>query len=352
MPSSAILFARSAGLESVWPFVAERLESRLSEIGEVRVLPAESAPLCEQTSLAEVAAIALFGGKLTPACVAAAGELRAVGGVWDNAGHGLPVSELFARDVAMIDATRAWAPSVAETALALALCALRQIPQWHGRMARGEPLWHFPYQQFCDDPRFVNGELGSRTVGVVGLGQIGSRVARWCRALGSHVFGYDPYIPEERCRAWGVVPVELDRLVERSEVVFVAVPPTPSARHLLDRERIGRLRHGALVVIVTRAHAVEMAALRQRLLADELFGAFDVYDVEPLPVDDPLRGRSNVVHTPHIAGRTRDANHRVADLIADDFARILRGEAPMAALTPDAIRVRTGEPVEELAVRR
>jgi D-3-phosphoglycerate dehydrogenase len=351
MPSSTILFARSAGLESVWPFVAERLESRLSEFAEVRVLPAEPAPLREQTSLADVAAIAHFGGKLTPGCLEAAPGLRAVGGVWDNAGHGLPVSALFEREVALIDATRAWAPSVAETALALALCALRQIPQWHGKMTRGEPLWHFPYQQFCDDPRFVNGDLGSRTVGVLGLGQIGSRIARWCRALGSHVFGYDPHVPDERCRAWGVVPLDLDRMVERSEVVFVAVPPTPSARHLLDRARIGRLRHGALVVVVTRAHAVEMAALRERILADELFGAFDVYDVEPLPPDDPLRGRANVVHLPHIAGRTRDANLRVADVIADDFARILRGEVPVATLTREAIQVRTGMPAEQPALQ-
>jgi phosphoglycerate dehydrogenase-like enzyme len=92
---------------------------------------------------------------------------------------------------------------------------------------------------------------------------------------------------------------------------------------------------------VTRAHAIDMVALRERILADELAGAFDVYDIEPLPPDDLLRGRPNVVHTPHIAGRTRDANLRVADVIADDFARILRGEPPRAALTPEAMRVRT-----------
>jgi phosphoglycerate dehydrogenase-like enzyme len=142
-------------------------------------------------------------------------------------------------------------------------------------------------------------------------------------------------------RGWGVEPVTLDRLVDESEVLFVLVPPTPSAKHLLNRERIGRLRKGALVVAVTRAHAIDMVALRERILADELAGAFDVYDIEPLPPDDPLRGRANVVHTPHIAGRTRDANLRVADVIADDFARILHGEAPQAALTPEAMRVRT-----------
>ena len=89
---------------------------------------------------------------------------------------------------------------------------------------------------------------------------------------------------------WGVHRVEIDELVDESEVLFVTVPPTPSARHLLDRGRIGRLRRGSLVVIVTRAHAVDMEALRERIAADELCGAFDVYDVEPLPPDDPLRG--------------------------------------------------------------
>jgi phosphoglycerate dehydrogenase-like enzyme len=239
-----------------------------------------------------------------------------------------------------------WAQSVGETALGLALAALRQIPHWHCRMAQGESLWQYPYSQFCDNPAFVNGDLGTKHVGVIGLGAIGSRVARWCVALGSTVRGFDPFVPEARVREWGVEPVALDGLVDESEVVFVTVPPTPSAKHLLNRERIGRLRKGALVVAVTRAHAIDMAALRERILADELAGAFDVYDVEPLPPDDPLRGRANVVHTPHIAGRTRDANLRVADVIADDFARILRGEAPVAALTPGAMRVRT----EDIAV--
>jgi phosphoglycerate dehydrogenase-like enzyme len=319
----------------------ERMVARLGEFGEVHVLNASCEPLHRQADLGEVWGLVWFGGAFTPECVAAAPRLRAVGGITDNSGYGLPVEALAAREIPFIDATRAWAPSVAETALGLALGALRQIPQWHCRMARGEPLWHYPYAQFCDNPSFVNGDLGTKQVGIIGLGAIGSRVARWCVALGSTVRGFDPFLPEARVREWGVEPVPLDRLVDESEVVFILVPPTPSAKHLLNRERIGRLRKGALVVAVTRAHAIDMVALRERILADELAGAFDVYDIEPLPPDDLLRGRANVVHTPHIAGRTRDANLRVADVIADDFARILRGEPPRAALTPEAMRVRT-----------
>jgi D-3-phosphoglycerate dehydrogenase len=335
------LFTRTTTLESEWPFVPERMIARLSELGEVRVLNVTREPLHSQADLSEVWGLAWFGGALTAECVAAAPRLRAMGGMTDNSGHGLPWEAMTERGITFTDSTRAWGQSVGETALGLALGALRQIPQWHGRMARGEPLWQYPYAQFCDNPDFVNGDLGTKQVGIMGLGAIGSRVARWCVALGATVRGFDPFVPEARVREWGVEPVSLDRLVDASEVVFVLVPPTPSAKHLLNRERIGRLRKGALVVAVTRAHAIDMQALRERILADELAGAFDVYDVEPLPPADPLRGRANVVHTPHIAGRTRDANLRVADVIADDFARILRGEAPQAALTPEAMRVRT-----------
>jgi phosphoglycerate dehydrogenase-like enzyme len=335
------LFTCHPHLDREWPFLPERMLARLAELGEVQKLEVTREPLHRQADLSDVWGLAWFGGALTPECVAAAPRLRVVGGMTDNGGYGLPVAALAERGIPFIDATRAWGPSVAETALALALGALRQIPQWHCRMAHREPLWEFPYAQFCDNPGFVNGDLGTKQVGVIGLGAIGSRVARWCVALGSAVRGFDPFVPEGVVRGWGVEPVALDRLVDESEVVFVLVPPTPSAKHLLNRERIGRLRKGALVVAVTRAHAIDMAALRERILADELAGAFDVYDVEPLPPDDPLRGRANVVHTPHIAGRTRDANLRVADVIADDFARILRGEAPQAALTLEAMRVRT-----------
>lgn len=339
--SAQFLIARRPDLARVWPFVADRLVERLGPLGEVTVCSAEpTTPLHEVADLRDVVGLAWFGGQVTEATIDAAPRLRMIGGVTDNAGFGLPIERLATREITLIDATRAWAPSVAEVALALALSALRRIPQWHGQVAAGEQLWNFPTQQFCDDPEFVNGDLGTKRVGVIGLGQIGRRVAQWCVALGANVVGYDPFLSPELIRSWGVQPMTMDDLVETAEVVFVLVPPTPSARHLLSRERIARLRKGALVVVATRAHAVEFAALRERILRNELAGAFDVYDVEPLPVDDPLRDRPNVVHTPHIAGRTRDANLRVADIIADDFARILKGEQPQAALRPDQIAVR------------
>lgn len=356
-----LLFVRSPDLDRIWPFVQARALERFESLGEARVIELErGVPVSEHADLSNVQAIALFGGALTDACVERAPNLRVVGCNTDNTGRGLPLEALRAAGVPVIDTTRAWGQSVAETALALALAGLRRVPQWHAEVARGERSWVYEAQQYCDATGFANGELGSRHVGVVGLGQIGGRVARWCAALaqdagasisapaeggghGSRVMGYDPYLPDGVAERWGVQRTDMDTLVERSEVVFITVPPTPTARHLLNRERIERLRQGALVVVVTRAHAVDMTALRERIVRNEVAGAFDVYDVEPLPVDDPLRGRANVVHTPHIAGRTRDANIRTADILADDFTRVLSGKAPQHELTAQAIQVRMGE---------
>jgi D-3-phosphoglycerate dehydrogenase len=339
------LFIRSTNLETRWPFVPERAAARLEALGRVTVLNNDvQTPVSEQMDLRNVDGILLFSGgpQLTDACVAAAPRLRMVGAVADNAGFGLPVEALFARDIPIIDSTRGWAQSVAELGICLALSALRRVPWWHRRMIAEAPnaVWRYEAEQYCDDSRFVNGNLGSKRVGIVGLGQIGRRVASWCRGFGATVYGYDPFIPEEAAGACGAEPMALDRLVETVDILFITVPPTPSAEKIVSRERVYRLRPGAIVVVITRAHGIDMAALRERICTDELTGAFDVYDIEPLPANDPLIGRDNVVHVPHIAGRTRDSNLLAADIIVDDFARILRGEAPQARLTREMIDVR------------
>jgi len=326
-----------------FPFRAPRLRERFRAFGLVTegfALPGE--PISDSYDLGPCDFVCYFGGRLTERCVEAAPRLKAIATYTDNTGEGLPRAALEGRGIPVIDNTRAAAPSVAELALALTLCALRRIPLWHNALAGDAPMQvdRLP-SQFWDDPRFVNGTVAGKRVGVIGLGQIGRRVARYCRALGASLVAYDPFLSARAAAELGVELVAIDDLVDRSEIVIVCVPPTPSAKHLLDRERIGRLRTGSLVVVVTRAHAVDMAALRERIVADQLLGAFDVYDVEPVPIDDPLRGRHNVVHLPHIAGRTVDHNTRGADLIVDDFERIWCGEPPRNAIGFEQMAVRS-----------
>ncbi len=352
MSAPQFVFTRTPNLEISWPFLHERMVSRLEALGVTLVLNTTSrAPLHEQVDLADAIGIAHFGGQLTDACIENAPNLKVLGAMTDNSGHGIPFEALQARGIPVIESTRAWAQSVAECAFGLALSSLRRTAQWHMQLANGEQLWDFENpnwgpnklpaaHQFCDDPDFVNGDLGTKRIGVIALGQIGRKIAQWCRAFGATVMGYDPYVSDALLQEWDIQRVDMDELVDQADIVFVAVPPTPSARYLLNRERIDRLRKGALVVVITRAYAVDMDALRERIVKDELAGAFDVYDKEPLPLDDSLRNRDNVVHTPHIAGRTIDSNLRVADMIVDDFVRVLNGEAPLGELTPAAAEVR------------
>ncbi|MXZ01202.1 hypothetical protein F4Y93_11355 [Candidatus Poribacteria bacterium] len=353
MARPEFVFTRHPNLEVSWPFVHEQMVHRLEKLGITLVLNTHSRdPIHEQVDLSETVGISHFGGNLTEACIAAAPKLRVLGAMTDNSGHGIPYKVLQERGIPVIESTRAWSQSVAECAFGLALSSLRRTAQWHLKMANGEKLWDWENpiwgnnklpvaHQFCDDPDFVNGDLGTKRIGVIGLGQIGGKIAKWCRVFGATVTGYDPFVPDARFQEWDVQRVDMDTLADSSDIVFVAVPPTPSARHLLNRERIYHLQKGSLVVIITRAHAVDMEALRERIVNDELAGAFDVYDIEPVHVDDELRNRDNVVHTPHIAGRTKDANLRVADMTIDDFERVLRGETPIGALTPKAVEVRT-----------
>ena len=355
MAAFEFLFTRNPGLEGSWPFVHEQMVKRLEKLGVTLVLNTTSRdPIHEQVDLSEVIGISQWGGSLTDVCIDKAPKLKVLGTMTDNTGHGIPYVKCQERGIPVIESTRAWAQAVAECAFGLALSSLRRRAQWHMQMAQGEKLWNWSdpiwgpgklpvAHQFCDDPDFVNGDLGTKQIGVIGCGQIGGKIAKWCRVFGATVMGYDPFVPDELLQEWDVERVDMDTLVDRADIVFVSVPPTPSARHLLNRERIYHLRKGALVVIITRAHAVDMAALRERIVKDELSGAFDVYDREPVPIDDELRNRDNVVHTPHIAGRTKDANLRVADMIVDDFERVLKGEKPLGALTPAAIKVRTSD---------
>ncbi len=355
MATHQFLFTRNPGLERSWPFVHEQMVTRLEELGVTLVLNTTSQdPIHQQVDLSEVIGISQWGGRLTEECIDNAPKLKVVGTMTDNTGHGIPYAKCQSRGIPVIESTRAWSQSVAECAFGLALSSLRRTAQWHLKMATGEKLWDWDNpiwgpeklpvaHQFCDDPDFVNGDLGTKQIGVIGLGQIGGKIAKWCSVFGATVMGYDPFVPDELLAEWDVERADMDTLVDRADIVFVSVPPTPSARHLLNRERIYHLRKGALVVIITRAHAVDMDALRERIVKDELAGAFDVYDREPVPIDDELRNRDNVVHTPHIAGRTEDANLRVANMIVDDFERVLNGEKPLGALTPEAIKVRTSD---------
>lgn len=227
-----------------------------------------------------------------------------------------------------------WAQSVAEFALGLTIAGLRRIPQTSRAMLTSHEPWRYlpadgegrpatRAAQFGDHPAFVSGTVAGKRVRVAGMGNIGSRYASFCSMLGADVAGWSRSAPDPVFHRSGARRASrLEELVADAEIFAPMVPHLPATEGLINAELIDALPSGCLVVCVTRMQIVDSEALRRRVLADELALAADVFDVEPVPLDDPLLGRHNVVHTPHNAGRTIDANHAYADDLLDLFRRV------------------------------
>lgn len=190
--------------------------------------------------------------------------------------------------------------SVAEHAIALLMAVQRGI----GAAAAGT----------ADRGALIGGELSGSTLGLIGYGRIARRVARIARGgFGMRVLALDPAVPDDDIRADGSEPHALDDLLAESDAVSVHVPLVAATRGLLGAAQFRRMRSHAVVVNTSRGGVVDEEALAAALDAGELGGAgLDVSEVEPMPADHPLRGRANVVITPHIGGQTREAMRRVA----------------------------------------
>jgi phosphoglycerate dehydrogenase-like enzyme len=224
-----------------------------------------------------------------------------------------------------------WGQSVAEFALALTLCALRRIPQGYKAMLTSLEPWNYEPTngigepgkrgvQYCDDERFTSGTLEGKRVRIISAGNIGSRFASFANFMGADVATWDPYANEPSFHRAGTRRVRyLEQLLENAEIFAPMLPLTPTTQGLVTAKYIRSLPEGCLVVLATRALICDFAALKERVLNDELSLAADVFAVEPVPLDDPLIGRHNVIHTPHMAGRTREANFNFAQALVEMF---------------------------------
>jgi phosphoglycerate dehydrogenase-like enzyme len=324
--------------EATWPFAADHLHALWAAQGAVefiRLADSDRRPAGQvATQPARVTRLAALGVPITDDCLERLVALReaAVEGSYRSLAECVEI--LRARGVTCYTQPTEgfWGQSVAEFGLALTLCGLRRIPQLHHQILTSQAPWDYAPPggvgrpgargaQYGDESRFTNGTVAGKRVRIVGMGNIGSRYAGFVHMLGADVAAWDPFASEP-CfhRAGARKEWHLDRLVCDAEIFAPMLPLTDSTRGIVTAEHIRALPHGCLVVLVTRAAICDMPALRERILADELALAADVFDVEPLPLDDPLLGRHNVVHTPHNAGRTRHANQRWAEALAAQFA--------------------------------
>jgi D-3-phosphoglycerate dehydrogenase len=260
--------------------------------------------------------------KVDPALLAAAPKLSVVG----RAGVGVDnvdVAAATARGVLVINAPTANVVSAVEHTFALLLALLRRVPAAAASMAEGR--W--------EKSKFLGSELAGKTVGIVGLGQVGSRVAARARAFEARLLGHDPYLPEEKAKEMGVPLVSLPELLAASDIVTLHATATEKGRPLLGREELSAMKRGAVLVNVARGSLVDRVALREALESGHLGGAaLDVFDPEPPPADDPLAKLPNVVASPHLGASTVEAQERVSLQTVDALIEALSGASYVPAV--------------------
>ncbi|MEW6398492.1 MAG: phosphoglycerate dehydrogenase, partial [Bacillota bacterium] len=262
--------------------------------------------------------------RITGRAIAAAPRLRVIG----RAGVGVDNIDLEAATragIVVVNAPGGNTVAVAEHTIGLILSLARRIPQAHLHARSGK--W--------ERSRFLGTEVRGKTLGLLGLGRIGSEVARRALALGMKVMAYDPAVSPERMEAVGVIPAEPAVIFPAADFISVHVPLTRETQGLIGEEAISRMKSGVHIINCSRGGVVDEEALARALRGGEVAGAaLDVLASEPPPPDHPLLGLDNVVITPHLGASTAEAQASVAVETARAVLAVLRGE-----LVPTAVNV-------------
>ena len=228
--------------------------------------------------------------------------------------------------VSVINAPGRNAQAVAELTIGLMLALARKIPSMDAKIKAGRwrsPVAPYIAMQTCER------ELGGKTLGVLGLGSVGRRVARLAGAFDMSVMAYDPYIEGAPDTLPAKLAPTLEDLTRESDYISVNVPGGPATRGLLGREVIETMKSGCRIVNTSAYSVFDESALVDALRSGRLGGlALDVFETHPVAPNSPLLGLENVALTPHVGGATQETVARHSRMILDDIARFLRGERP------------------------
>jgi D-3-phosphoglycerate dehydrogenase / 2-oxoglutarate reductase len=252
--------------------------------------------------------------KVTANVIDAAKRLKAIG----RAGVGVDNVDVDAatrRGVIVMNTPGGNTISTAEHAFSLLVSIARSIPQAHASVKEGK--W--------DRKSFEGVELHGKTIGILGMGRIGTEIARRVIAFGMRPVAYDPYLSASRARSLQVELFEnLDDVLIQSDFLTMHLPLTPETKHLINEQRIAKMKRGARIVNCARGGLIDEQALFEALKSGQIAAAaLDVYEVEPPPADYPLRSLPNAVFTPHLGASTAEAQESVGIEIAEAIRSVL-----------------------------
>ena len=219
---------------------------------------------------------------------------------------------------------------VSNHALTLLLASARELKRLD--LATTSGRWGEVYS------RSILNHIYGETVGIVGFGWIGRAMARKCKALGMTVLVNDPYVGDHLAVEYQVDFVTKDELLERSDYVSLHVPHLDSTHHFIDSAALDLMKHTAYLVNTSRGPVVDEQALIAALKAGKIAGAgIDVYEQEPLSVDNPLLSMENVICTPHVAGSSEIGWEIIRRRAGEEAARVLLGRRPDVVVNPEVL---------------
>jgi D-3-phosphoglycerate dehydrogenase len=253
--------------------------------------------------------------KITPTVLGNAKKLRVVG----RAGVGVDnvaLDQASMQGVIVMNTPGANSMATAEHTMALLLALSRHVPQAYSSLKSG--AWN--------RKQYVGTQLYNKTIGLVGLGRIGSRVALRCQGFGMTVLAYDPYLSDEVARELKVKLVDLDELFSKSDFISLHAALTPETDKLINATTLSQMKDGVRLVNCARGGLIDDSALVEALKSGKVAGvALDVFTKEPLAEDSPLRELDNVIFTPHLAASTVEAQRDVGTQVVSQVLGALRG---------------------------
>ncbi len=310
----------------------DRYRQIVAAAGPMQVVNADD----ESAAREAIADADAFFGKLTPPLLAASTKLRWVQSPTASLEHYM-FAELIEHPAVLTNMRGLYSDVIAEHVLGMMLAFTRHLHTYIRNQAAGrwDPIGgEHERAGFATGPGVVSAidrahvSLGDLTLGIVGLGQIGSEIARRCSLFGMRVLAVDPLRQsggEGVAALWP--PERLDELLGQSDFVVIAAPHTPETQQWFRRAQFQSMQRGAYLINIGRGAIVNLDDLVAALAAGEIAGAgLDVFEIEPLPPEHPLWKFPNVILTPHVAGQSPRVAPRHLNLLLDNVRRFVRGE--------------------------
>ena len=320
-----------------YPVDIQTVNEVLSEIADIHTvaLPHRALTAEEESDLIEemkdVIALFVRPGIITERTINAAKKLRII------AVHGAGVDQIDVKaatkkGIFVTNVPGGNAEAVAELTMGLMLSLVRRIP-FAVKQVREKGQW--------GEARFLGTELRGKTLGIIGLGHVGTAVAKIARGFDMKILYYKRKRKPELEKILDIEYKDLNTLLQESDFISIHVPLTDETYHMLSEQQFKLMRKTAFLVNTSRGKVVDEAALYKALKENRIAGAaLDVLEKEPPTSSNPLLQQHNVVITPHMAGSTRECLQTIAKTAAEDIAAVLRGELPKNLVNVEALRMK------------